>query len=212
MVCAICGVRRPKRYCPGVTGEICSICCGKEREVTVNCPLDCVYLQDSRRHEKAVLASGDKLPDEDIRVSDQFLRDHEDLLVSLGAILAQTALEAPGVVDRDLRDALTALVRTYRTLQSGVYYETRPDNALADRVCRAVQEKIRQFRAEEERQLGMPKTRDADILQSLVFFERVELERNNGRIRGRAFIDLLRHFVQRPEDPNGRRESLLVVP
>jgi hypothetical protein len=38
----------------------------------------------------------------------------------------------------------------------------------------------------------MSKTRDADVLGMLVFLERVELDRNNGRPRGRAFLDLLR--------------------
>jgi hypothetical protein len=180
--------------------------------VTVSCPLDCEYLHDSRRHEKAVLPDRDQAPDQDIRVSDNFLRDHEDLLVALGTILAEALLGTPDVVDLDVRDALTALVRTYRTLESGVYYETRPENALAARIFRTVQEKLEEFRTGEERQLGMRKTRDAEILQVLVFFERVEFERNNGRPRGRAFIDLLRHFVLPPEHPAGRRESLLVLP
>ena len=52
MPCAICQIRRPRRFCPGVRGDICSLCCGTEREVTVNCPLDCEYLQEARKHEK----------------------------------------------------------------------------------------------------------------------------------------------------------------
>jgi len=53
MECAICQTRRPRRFCPGVRGEICSLCCGAEREVTVDCPLDCEFLREARRHEKA---------------------------------------------------------------------------------------------------------------------------------------------------------------
>jgi hypothetical protein len=210
MSCVICAVRRPKRHCPGVNGEICSICCGVEREVTVSCPLDCPYLQDSRRHEKSAASDPENLPDRDIRVSDEFLHDHSELLMSVAAIVAEAALETPGVVDSDVRDALAALVRTYRSLKAGIYYETLPTNALAARVFRSVQEGIRELRAEEQRRLGMPKILDGDILQSLVFFERVEWDRNNGRPRGRAFIALLRGLVQSPERSPG--DSVLVLP
>ena len=212
MVCAICGVRRPKRHCPGVGGEICSVCCGTEREVTVSCPFDCAYLQDSRRHEKQGDLDPERLPDRDIRVSDDFLNGHEELLISLGRIVAEAALETSGAVDFDVRDALSALVRTYRTLQSGVYYETRPDNALAGRIYRGVQERLDKFRAEERRRLGMPKTSDSDILNSLVFWERLEFGRNNGRRRGRAFIGLLRTLLEAQEGSAEPRESLLVFP
>ncbi|MBV8730904.1 MAG: hypothetical protein JO336_13950 [Acidobacteriia bacterium] len=212
MVCAICGIRRPKRHCPGVAGEICSVCCGTEREITVSCPLDCEFLQDSRRHEKRDPFDPDHLPDRDIRVPEEFLRDHEELVVSLAGMVAEAALETPGAVDFDVRDALAALVSTYRTLQSGVYYETRPGNALADRIYRGVQERIEKFRAEERRRLGMPRTRDADILYSLVFWKRLEFERNNGRRRGRAFIDLVRTLVEAQEGSAERGDSLLVLP
>ena len=40
----------------------------------------------------------------------------------------------------------------------------------------------------------MTKTRDADVLGLLVFLQRFELDRNNGRRRGRAFLDALREF------------------
>ena len=53
MNCAICETRRPRRYCPGVRGEICAICCGTAREVTVDCPLDCPYLRGSPQAREA---------------------------------------------------------------------------------------------------------------------------------------------------------------
>ncbi len=38
MKCPICDTRKPRRHCPGVHGEICSICCGNEREVSISLP------------------------------------------------------------------------------------------------------------------------------------------------------------------------------
>jgi len=198
MACAICQQRRPKRFCPGVRGDICSICCGTEREVTVTCPLDCEYLRDARRHEKPIPLEAASIPNQDIRVSENFLEENEALLLFLGGRLAAAAMDTPGVSDSDVRDALEALVRTYRTLQSGVYYETRPENALAKTLFDAVQSAVAEFRAQEQERHGIPKTRDRDVLGSLVFLQRLELDRHNGRHRGRAFIDLLRSFYEAP--------------
>ena len=39
-------------FLSGRARRICSICCGTEREVTVDCPLDCEFLQEARQHEK----------------------------------------------------------------------------------------------------------------------------------------------------------------
>lgn len=192
MACAICETRRPRRACPGVRGEICSICCGTEREVSVECPFDCVYLQEARTHEKPAAMEDQELPNQDIKLTEGFLRENEPLMVALSQGLVRALDEAPGIVDFDVREALDALIRTYRTLESGVYYETRPSNPLANHVCNQAQHAVTELRTREREQLGMTRTRDADVLGMLVFMQRLELDRNNGRRRGRAFLDLLR--------------------
>ena len=211
MVCAICQTRRPRRHCPGVEGDICTICCGTEREVTVSCPLDCEYLRDAHKHEKAAPFDAEQLPNRDIRVSEELLENNQELLEFLGRALATEALETPGAVDSDVRDALAALIRTYRTLQTGIYYQTLPENALAAKIFRAVEAGVGEFRRKETERLGMTRTRDADLLGLLVFLERLELDRNNGRPRGRAFLDLLRGL--QPELTGGASDSSpLVLP
>jgi hypothetical protein len=211
MACAICQTRRPRRYCPGVNGEICSICCGTEREVSVNCPLDCPYLQEARRHDKPVPIEEDQIPNRDIRVTEDFVTSHEELIAAVGHTLLGSALSTPGVVDFDVRDALAALIRTYRTLESGLYYESLPDNAVAAQVFRQVQEGVAALRRQETEGVGVARTRDADVLGTLVFFQRLELDRNNGRRRGRAFLDLLRAFyAESSGGPEAGSRSLLV--
>ena len=192
MACAICETRRPRRFCPGVRGDICSLCCGVEREVTVNCPFECEYLQDARKHDKAVAVDESQVPNRDIRVTERFVEEHEELLLSLGSAIFAGAMDTDGAVDFDVREALESLVRTYRTLQSGVYYETLPNNPLAANIHRATQDGMAEARRRETEQFGMSKTRDADILGMLVFLQRLEYDRNNGRKRGRAFLDFLR--------------------
>jgi hypothetical protein len=192
MECKICETRRARRACPAVHGEICSICCGREREVTLNCPLDCVYLQEARKHERGAGVNPDEFPNRDIRVTDTFLRENEALLVSTGRAVLQAGLETPGAVDSDVAEALGALIRTYRTLESGLYYETRPDNTIAAELCRRIQTAVAEFRRAETEKLQMTRTRDTDVLGVLAFLQRLEIDRANRRKRGRAFLDFLR--------------------
>jgi hypothetical protein len=198
MKCKICDTRKPRRHCPGVGGEICSICCGNEREVTVSCPLDCPYLKEARLHEKPPELDPDEVPNKDVQVTEQFLREHERLFVFLGAQLLEVSLATSGAVDSDVRDALQSLIRTYRTLQSGLYYETRPTNLVAAGIHQRMQEAVDRLRKELAEKNATP-LRDAEILGTLVFLERVELHENNGRPRGRAFLDYLRAYFPQTE-------------
>jgi hypothetical protein len=179
-----------------VHGDICTLCCGNEREVTVDCPLDCPYLQEARKHEHTEPVNPDDVPNKDIRITEEFLGEHELLLVGAMNGLVLAALGTPGAVDSDVRDALDALIRTHRTLQSGVYYETRPVNALANRIFSETQTNLENFRKSER------------------FLQRLELDRNNGRPRGRAFLDSLRGFLGDVDGslPQTPRPSPLIVP
>jgi hypothetical protein len=194
MACAICGTRRPRRFCPGVRGDICSVCCGTEREVTVSCPLDCEYLLEARKHDKPVPLSAEQIPNLDIKLPESLIDRNELLLVFLASRVAKAELETPNAVDSDAREALEALVRTYRTLESGVLYESVPTNPLAANIFRRVQDEVAEFRQQETKHLGGTRTRDADVLACLVFLQRLELDRNNGRPRGRAFLSALMEF------------------
>lgn len=210
MACAICETRRPRRFCPGVRGDICTICCGEEREVTVNCPLDCEYLRDAHRHEKVPPVDESKVPNLDIRVTESFVEEHAELAMFLGAMAFKGAMETEGAVDFDVREALEGLIRTYRTLQSGVYYESIPNNPLAAAIYRSVQNGVAEARSKETERFGMTKTRDADVLGCLVFLQRMEYDRNNCRKLGRAFLSFL-GTVYEPE-PAGEAPPSLIIP
>jgi hypothetical protein len=192
--CKICQKRRAKRYCPGVGGDICPVCCGTERENTIDCPLDCEFLIAARQHEQLVPMTPEDVPNKDIRVSEDFVREHEPLVMWLTMALAR-AMEKERAVDFDAREALGAIIRTYRTRESGLIYETRPQNPYAAAIQTALQESIEELRKRLTEQTGMQTLRDTEILGSLVFLERIELQHNNGRRRGRAFFDFLRGYL-----------------
>jgi hypothetical protein len=210
MKCKICETRKPRRYCPGVSADICSICCGAEREVTVSCPLDCPYLVEARLHEKLPTIGQEQLPNQDVRITEEFLREHEPLLIFLGAKLLDASLAASSAVDSDVREALDSLIRTYRTLQSGLYYESRPNNLVAAAIHQKVQDSVQELR-QELSEKGATTIRDAEILGVLVFLERVSLHQNNGRPKGRAFIDYLRGYFPQNEQSPANAPSLIQV-
>jgi hypothetical protein len=204
--CKICNTRKPRRYCPGLRADICSICCGTERENTIDCPLECQYLAEAHQRERKPPQNADDFPNQDIRVTDRFLQEREPLLLLVASSITQSALATSGAIDYDIREALQALIRTYRTLQTGLYYEARPDNPVAARIATRTQELIAKFREDLAKEQGLHSIRDSDILGLLVFLERLELQHNNGRKKGRAFLGFLLEFFP-PLQPGNTEAS-----
>jgi len=190
ILCKLCEKRRVRRHCPGVSADICPQCCGTGREITIDCPLDCPFLQEARVHERPAALTREDIPNQDISLKERFVEEHEQEVMTLSLALAR-AMEHEKAVDLDAREAIESLVRTYRTLQSGLIYETRPQNPYAA----GIQERL--VKSIEE--LGKSMTlRDVDVLATLVFLQRIEIQHNNGRLRGRAFFDFLRKYFPEP--------------
>ncbi|HYP14771.1 MAG TPA: hypothetical protein VEQ63_12660, partial [Bryobacteraceae bacterium] len=144
--CKICDTRRARRYCPGVGGDICPICCGTQREVTVNCPLDCAYLREARQRERVPEPDARDLPHKDLRITEDFLLANEKLLALAAGVVVQSALSTPAVVDFDVRAALASLIRTHETMQSGLYYDSRPTDVVAARLYDQMRSKLDRVR------------------------------------------------------------------
>jgi hypothetical protein len=140
------------------------------------------------------------LPNKDVRLSEKFLRDTEPLVFTL-AVALKRAMEAGSAVDFDAREALDAEIRTYRTLQAGLIYDTRSPNPYAATIQQKLREAVEEFRKEEAQQRGMHTVRDADVLGVLVFLQRLEMRYNNGRRRGRAFRDFLTGYLPEAAPP-----------
>jgi hypothetical protein len=190
MACAICKTRREKRHCPGVRDEICAICCGEEREETVACPLDCEYLHIAHHQETRERKDPAAMPNHDFRISQAALEKNLELIMAMQLAILVPALDR-NAIDNDVKQALDGLVRTYKTLDSGLYYDSRPANPIAAAIFDAVQQRVTELRqAENER--GVHKILDSQVLTVLVFLQQMEYTFNNDRKRGRCFIDNLR--------------------
>jgi len=208
-MCAICGKRKAKRECPGVRGSICAICCGTEREVSIDCPLDCSYLRESRRYEAAKVPLGE-MPFPDVGVGDSFLTEREHFIGRIAYHLLRYAVENPKTTDRDVLGAMEKLVRTYQTLASGIYYESLPEEPSQIGLFRDLKTFLDELQEEERKRQVLGGLKEDDVIRSLVFLSRVAAMHSNQRPRGKAFIDFLRQSY--PEAAAAKQESGLIVP
>jgi hypothetical protein len=208
-VCKICGVRHAKRFCPAVDAGICSICCGTEREVSLSCPLECEYLREAHRHEKPIPIAEKDLAAPDIKVTEEFVASHEELVMFSIYSLLQATLHTADAVDSDVLDALSALTQTHRTLDSGLYYETISPNAVAAGIQRGFSASLADYQKLRQEREALSPVRNSEILATLVFLNRVGQQNQNGRPRGKMFIDLLRQMT--PETPIKPTEPSLIV-
>lgn len=196
--CKICNTRRAKRQCPGIGGNICSTCCAEGREITIECPRECPHLREARLHESRVQLTPEMVPNRDIDVTEDFVRHHEHLVLMLGHVLTRAAEKAKAV-DSDVREALEAIIQTYRTRQSGLIYESKLANPFAAEIQESLKNTLDELGKRVEEATGTNSVRDADVLGTLIFLQRLGLQHDNGRRRGRVFYDfLVDHFPAVP--------------
>jgi hypothetical protein len=209
VLCKICGKRRARRACPAVRGDICTICCGTEREVSLSCPLECEYLQEAHRREKPIAVADQPASNADVQVSEQFLQTHEELVLFCIYSLVQAALRTAGALDADILAALEALIQTHRTLESGLVYETRAENTIAAAVQRSFAASLADYQKLRAEREALSPVRNSEILKVIVFLHRLGQQNLNGRPRGRMYLDLLRQMTpdQRVEE---RAPSIIV--
>ena len=129
--CPICERRPAKRGCPGLSRSrwagkpetICAPCCGVEREVSIDCPADCLYLIAAHRYEAERRTRPNQLAFPNVVISQDDVEEKQHLIASLSLVLVRFAREHAEVCDPDVLAALDALAQSYQTLDSGLYYE-----------------------------------------------------------------------------------------
>lgn len=194
------------------------MCCGTEREVSIDCVADCSYLVAAHRYEdqhQRVLSEDTPLLD--VKVSQEVIYTHQGVLSGLAFVVAKFSAAHSETTDTDVLAAFQSLAEAYRTLGSGIYYERPPDSLLA----RELYAELAQFLNEAKKQTGGPSEsspfaglsplKDSEVFSLLVFLHRMGLLRTNGRPRARRYLEFLRG--QFPAAPELRREeSRIIVP
>ena len=218
MSCAICEKRKEKRFCPAIHGRICPQCCGEQREVTLDCPSDCVYLQQAREHEKPRPLDDLDGPSlfSQVEIGEQFLYDHEHLILGLTYALAKSTQADRLIKDSDLIAALASMTKKQETLvNSGLHYETPITSLSQQAVVAELHRMLKEYREVEQKQLGYSRLHDSDVLRALVFLLRMGHARTSSRPKARAFVDFV--VAQFPEKHSavvapGEAASRLIIP
>lgn len=194
MSCAICTDRKEKRFCLAVHGRICPQCCGEQRELTLDCPSECPYLQQARQHEKPQQLE-DAPPEEvfpKIELSDEFLRDREPVISGILQTLGRLSRSDRSLTDREAIAALANLATSYQTLiGSGLVYEQVPPSLAQQALIEAVRQLLEEFRQLEREHLGHTTLKDGEVLKALVLVLRLAHVHTSGRPRSRGFLDFL---------------------
>jgi len=203
--CSLCAKRRPERFCPAQGEKICAVCCGTERERTLDCPSDCAYLLAAHRYEqehRKPLDPGD-MPFPGAEISRDLIYEQQPLVAGLGHTLVKFADEQRALTDPDALAAITALAETYRTLVSGIYYEKPPEAPLPNALYAALGKFVQEYKEQQSTRAGfVAALKDSEIFPVLVYLARICRSSTNGRPRSRLFLDYLRtRYAPAQEQP-----------
>ena len=218
MTCPICEKRKAERFCPAKGEKICAVCCGREREVSIDCPSDCSYLISAHRYEdEHRRALPEDTPLLDVKVSQDVIYAHQNVLSGLAFTAAKFSASHPATTDPDVLAALQALAEAYKTLSSGIYYEKPPDASIPRELYTALAAFLNESKQPSNAHPGSPAfaspapVKDSEVFSLLVFLYRMGLLRTNGRPRARRYVEFLRgQFPAAPELK--REESRIIVP
>ncbi|MGH9326690.1 MAG: hypothetical protein ACRD2B_08415 [Terriglobia bacterium] len=194
MICPICQKRKAKRFCPAKGESICTVCCGTEREVTIDCPSDCPHLLASRGYyEERRIVDWEKVPFREKRIERSILEAHEQLFMKLACAICDYARENSALVDSDVHVVLLALAETWQTRANGILYENPPNHRMQGKLYEQLEEVIESYQKSEKSVLvAVISARDSEIRDLVILFAQIASTHSNGRPKGRELLDFLR--------------------
>ncbi len=212
MSCPICQKRKEGRFCPAKGEKICAVCCGTEREVSIDCPTDCAYLATAHRYEdehKRQISADTPFLEE--RIPPGTLQTHQPLMAALAFTLAKACTTNTSATDPDVMAALRSLAESYKTLISGIYYEKLPEIRVQREIYDAMKALLDDLKQKQAAAGTLETLKTQDIFFVVIFLFRMGLLRSNGRPRSRRFIEFLRGQFPQAEELK-REEPRIILP
>lgn len=215
MSCPICAKRPAKRFCPAKGDNICAVCCGELREITIDCPADCPHLIAAHRYgaERSGVPPGKvEACYPDVHFAPEFVYERWGTVTGIATAILHFQNKHKDLHDEDVLSAIAALAETYRTLEAGILYDRRPAAALAGELYAGIGEFVQVLRKREAEERGSgPLLTDGGLFRVFVFLLRMGKAETNGRPLSRAFLNYLRARVPTPVAAE-KEDSRIIVP
>ena len=135
-----------------------------------------------------------------------------ELLTALWATIHVSRSQFSELVDGDVREVLERLLRTYRTLEGGIYYDHVPDTLTQKALYGSLKSLLDKRRKPEDLSASTPKT--GDVLDCLQMTLEMANLSDTSRPRSREFLDRLSTMVSQSakEQPPPDDSPKIVLP
>lgn len=212
MRCPLCGTRKAKRNCPAKSAQICGICCATKREIEIDCPTSCSYLREGYQYAKVKSPLEQRARSMTIdRTFDRgFLIANEKFLMELSKVILESFRSVPHLHDADVVGAMAALEKTFRTLDKGLYYDSKPDGSLEQFLYLKLKESIDLKIQNPDAQGHRLKVSTA--IDCLVFLQQFALIKGSGRPLSRGYLAHVEEvFLHAPQESASEEPRILLT-
>ena len=207
--CPLCSARSGKWYCPAKGAQICAVCCGTKREIEIDCPGSCPYLQASRSYEAEKRMPDPQLAAKIQKYDDNFIHRYSPVLDTISRAVVEERLNSPWLVDNDVIEVYKSLSATMKTLSSGIYYESLPDGPARISLFRRLKSLLDQLMqpAEGADRQSLKVSEALDVLDFLTFAVQAN---SSVRPKSRRYLDWLSSMAG--VAPSAEQSSGLILP
>jgi hypothetical protein len=206
MKCVLCEQKKAKRFCPGKNTHICPQCCGEKRVLEINCPESCEYLKAGREREgeeySKRLSSLEPAKKEKYQ---RLLRDYQDVMVHIEYAISRERLLSRDLEDKDVLQAISILLDTYKTEDKGVLYEKTSEDLRVEPLRRELRSIIESFRNPEKKgEQGVVDPQNTRLplsatIDCLEFIQALIVTYQADRRSASGYVDFLARIIPREE-------------
>jgi hypothetical protein len=209
--CVLCRQRKGKRHCPAKNDEICAQCCGEKRILEIDCPENCEYLKAGRERETAQEVARYMRVSEphQHKKRERVFTRFEFVLAGLQGVIAAERLSSRDLVDADVADALDCVLRTLRTEERGVIYDSVSSNLRAESLRRQFKSLLESFR--HPRETNRERCSLADLIECAEVLREVVASHMEEGLSPRSLVDFLARNLPRNAG-TGRSPSSIILP
>jgi hypothetical protein len=211
MKCSLCNQRKGKRSCPARQLMLCAQCCGEKRVLEIDCPESCEFLKIGRTHEANQVGARHYRADNPLEQAkrSRILTAFEPVIVDVQTAIAEERRACRDLVDADVAEALDCLLKTLRTEDHGVIYETTSANLRAEALRRQLASLIESHRYPKDS--GWARIHLKDAIECLEVLQAVVASHREAGPASLSFVDfLVRHLPREAE--TGPSQPSIIIP